>query len=102
MHSAPGQIDSTRASIARVYDRFLGGKDNLRSRPRGLRADRADRTRSPRAGASRSPLPHSCHHLPRHRSRYRPVPGPGLRAPHRRQHPRSRHTRQPGGRDGLR
>lgn len=29
MHSAPGQIDSTRASIARVYDRFIGGKDNF-------------------------------------------------------------------------
>ncbi|MBQ0926736.1 SAM-dependent methyltransferase [Saccharopolyspora endophytica] len=29
MPSAPGHIDSTRASIARVYDRFLGGKDNF-------------------------------------------------------------------------
>lgn len=29
MPSGPGQIDSTRASIARVYDRFLGGKDNF-------------------------------------------------------------------------
>ena len=93
----PPEIDTTRAHPARIYDYFLGGKDNFA-------ADRETAARAlevwPSVQVSRQGkpgFPRPRRPLPDGGGGHRPVPRHRLRAPERHQRARGGPGRQPGG-----
>ena len=88
-------INAEVPSIARVYDVLLGGKNNFDGGPHTGRAGSGGLPARRRAGRAGAAVPGPRRHL-RSPAGHRPVPGRGLRAADRTEHPPDRPGDRPG------